>query len=48
MGVCQSALDSVNEAIQENPEMQEEYADQHRVRENKKTGEIEDFEPGDN
>ena len=45
MGVCQSALDEI---AKENPEFQELKDDGHRQRENKQTGEMEDFEAGDN
>lgn len=48
MGVCQSTMDSVNEALNEDPCFAEEENDGRRVRENKKTGEIEEFEAGNN
>ena len=49
MGVCQSTMDSVNEAFAESPEFQEDQAEGHyRKRENKKTGEVEDYEAGEN
>lgn len=45
MGVCQSALDEI---AKESDEFVEEKNDGHRVRENKVTGEIEEYEAGDN
>ena len=47
MGVCQSAMDEV-EAQFKDPALEEEMNDGVRRRENKRTGEIEEYEAGDN
>ena len=45
MGVCQSTMEEITK---ENQEFVEEKQDGRRVRENKQTGEVEEYEAGDN